>query len=391
VVGWEVGASLLALVGMLGAIAALMLWVWQRECLTGVSYRRTLGQRRATFGEEVSLEVELVNDKLLPLTWLHVEDEMPKALEIKGSAVPVDRSVHGQLHHLLPMLPFQRVRRRFTVICDQRGEHTFGPAHLRSGDPIGLHEKFGQARERDELLVYPKLFRLDELPVASRVPLGDERSRVNLIGDPSRIAGVREYRAGDPLRHIDWRASARGGSLLVREFEPTTTLRVAVFVDMRPPSVASMEASTDILELTIALGASVVADLAGRGVATGLYASGAVDDQPVAREPSTSPAALPAMLELLAKATRRGPLSMVDLLTREGRRLGHGASVVIVAASFPESTLVALEDLRRRMPITALWVATDDGQPPPPEMMDGRGEVRYDSDWRTWEVVDIRP
>ena len=390
-VGWVVGSSLLALVGMLGAIAALMLWVWQRECLTGVSYRRALGQRRATFGEEVSLEVELVNDKLLPLTWLHVEDEMPPALNIRGRKVSVDRSVHGQLHHLLPMLPFQRVRRRFTVICDHRGEHTFGPAHLRSGDPIGVREKFEQAREQDQLLVYPKLFRLDGLPVASRVPLGDERSRVKLVTDPSRIAGVREYREGDPVRHIDWRATARGNALLVREFEPTSNPRVAVFLDMRPPSVASMEASTDILEFTIALGASVVADLAGRGVATGLYASGAVDDMPLARAPSTSPAALPAMLELLARATRRGPLSIVDLLTREGRRLGHGASLVIVAASFPESTVVALEDLRRRMSIMALWVATDDGQPPPYEMFDARGEVRYDDDWRTWEVVDILP
>jgi uncharacterized protein (DUF58 family) len=277
------------------------------------------------------------------------------------------------------------------VVCDQRGEHTFGPAHLRSGDPIGLHEKFSQASDRDQLLVYPKLFRLEGLPVTSRVPLGDERSRMKLLGDPSRTAGVREYRAGDPLRHIDWRATARGGALLVREFEPTSTLRVAVFLDMRPPSVASMEASRDILEFTIALAASVVADLADRGVATGLYASGAVEDQPVARPPSSSPAALPEMLEQLARAQPRGPLSIVDLLTREGRRLGHGASVVIVAASFPDSTLVALADLRRRLPVTALWVDTDDGQPPPAELLDGRGEVRYGDNWRDWEVVDLLP
>src|ERR1700722_11281329 len=81
-VGWGVHAPLLALSGTLGAITALVLWVWQHECLTGVTYRRSLGQRRAVFGERVALDIELVNDKLLPLTWLHVADDIPQHLTI---------------------------------------------------------------------------------------------------------------------------------------------------------------------------------------------------------------------------------------------------------------------------------------------------------------------
>jgi uncharacterized protein (DUF58 family) len=65
--------------------------------------------------------------------------------------------------------------------------------------------------------------------------------------------------------------------LLVREFEPTATPRVAVFLDMPPPTLASIDASRDVMELTIALAASIVASLAGRGIATGIYAAGAVE------------------------------------------------------------------------------------------------------------------
>src|ERR1700733_10860111 len=79
-VGWGVHDTLLALAGTLGAVTAVVMWVWQRECLTGVTYRRTLSRRRATFGEEVALDIELVNDKLLPLTWLHVADNVPPSL-----------------------------------------------------------------------------------------------------------------------------------------------------------------------------------------------------------------------------------------------------------------------------------------------------------------------
>jgi uncharacterized protein (DUF58 family) len=79
---------------------------------------------------------------------------------------------------------------------------------------------------------------------------------------------VREYRSGDPLRHVDWRATARTGAPLVREFEPSASPRVAVFLDTRLPTFASIEASRDVLEFTIALAASIVADLAGRGMAS---------------------------------------------------------------------------------------------------------------------------
>jgi uncharacterized protein (DUF58 family) len=389
-VGWGVGATLLALAGTLAALAALMLWVWQRECLTGVSYRRTLRQGRATFGEEVGLDVVLVNDKLLPLTWLHVEDDVPRELTIRGGTILFGRShLRRELHHLLPMLPFQRVRRRLTVVCDQRGEHTFGPALLRSGDPIGLHQHYAYMRDNERLLVYPKLFRLAALPIASRVPLGEVRATLRLVGDPSRTAGVREYRAGDPLRHIDWRATARGGTLLVREFEPTSALRVAVFLEIRAPRLGVGSDGDDVSEFTIALAASVVAELAMRGVATGLYASGDVDGHAVARGPSSSPTALPAMLELLARVAPYGQSSIAELLIGEGARLGAGTSVVVVAADFAQPTLIALASTRRRLPVTAVWVATEHGRPPPPELVDVRRTVEYVDDWRQRDVVDV--
>jgi uncharacterized protein (DUF58 family) len=390
-VGWGVHAVLLALAGTLFALTVLMLFVWQRQCLTGVTYHRTLRQERATFGEEVGMDIELINDKVMPLTWLHVEDSMPTGLTIRGGTVTFGRSDQRRdLHHLLPMLPFQRVRRRLTVICDQRGVHTFGPTQISSGDPIGLRQRFTSVKDQQRLLVYPKLFRLEGLPVTLRVPLGDVRSPLNHIGDPSRIAGVREYREGDPLRHVDWRATARGSSLLVREFEPTASWRVAVFLDMRASRSSIAGVSRDVLEFTIALGASVLAYLVEHGVETGLYASGSVQGRPVIRGPNNSPAALSAMLELLALASPYGPSSIAELLMMEGSRLRQGTSVIVVARDFDEQTLAAMSEVRRHRPVTALWVATDDGRPPPIELVDLTREVRFDDDWKHKDVMEFR-
>ena len=212
-IGWWQRSTPLAIIGVLGALTTGALYVWQRECLVGVTYSRELSQTRAMFDERVTLEIEIVNDKLLPLSWFEVEDDVPSALGIEGGTVVSRGSRGNALVQLLPMLPYQRVRRRLTVVCSRRGEHTFGPALVSSGDPVGLRIRSGRLLDVRHLLVYPKVFALAPAGIASRVLIGEERSRFELLEDPSRFAGVREYRPGDPLRHVDWRATARSTAL----------------------------------------------------------------------------------------------------------------------------------------------------------------------------------
>jgi uncharacterized protein (DUF58 family) len=389
-IGWAIHSVPLALSGILGAITVLVGWIWQRACLTNLTYTRTVSQVRATFGEEITLGIEIVNDKLLPLTWLHVEDVVPTALTIRGGTI--DDAVSRRdavLHLLLPLLPFGRVRRRLTVVCDRRGAYSFGPARLESGDPIGYARRTERLSDVDRLLVYPKVFALEPPDMASRMLLGDRRSSSILLGDPSRVAGVRDYRAGDPLRHVDWRASARSPSLLVRVYEPTTSLRVATFVDLHAPRARGSVPFVDLTEFTIAVAASVVTDLSVRGVGVGLYSTGTLDGHPLAHAPSTSPSALADMMELLARVSPYATRSMGDVLASECGRFRSGMSVVVIAADFSERTLAAMADLRRRLPVTSVWVGNDAGAPPPSGTADTREEVAYVEDWKQRTTVEL--
>ncbi len=240
------------------------------------------------------------------------------------------------------------------------------------------------------MLVYPKLFRLATPPIVSRVPWGDQRAAPEVAGDPSRVAGVREYRPGDALRHVDWRATARSNALLIREFEPSATWRIAVFADVRVPRQGTV-GRADVAEFLIAVTASVVADMAGKGVATGLYSSGTVRGRPtVAATCERTPGALPAMLECwrwFPPATRR--TSIGELLLSESGHLGGAASVVVVATDYPQPTLAALAAVRRRLPVTAIWIRADDGHPPPHGAVDVVREVTYRDDWRTVDVLEF--
>ncbi len=388
VVGWVVAGRYLAAAGVLIVVASLLLWIWGRESLAGVGYTRTLSRRRAAFGESVSVEVEIVNDKLLPLTWLHVREQVPSRLTLEGAPV-VAAGWRTELQLVVSLLPYRRLRRRLTVRCDARGEHLFGPAELRSGSPVGTREQRREVRNEMSLLVYPKVVPLASPLVAARIPVPDRRVRQSLAPDPTRVIGVRAYRSGDPVRHVDWRASARHGDLLVRVHEPATTLGVVVFVDLLPPAGVTAGVGADVTELVVSVAASVVAHLVDAKVPVGVFANGTSRGRLVAIPTQSARGSLPLMLEALARVTTAGAVPLERVLLEQGPRLGMGTSALVVSADFSEGLPAAIAHLRRRSALSAMWVATCAGRGPSAGSVDGRWVVSYEPGWRERDVLEI--
>lgn len=387
IVGWIVHGRYVAVAGVLIVATAVLVWVWGRESLTAVEYARTLSTRRATFGETVVVDVELVNDKVLPLTWLHVREQVPASLPIHGTEV-VAAGRRSELQLVVSMLPYQRMRQRLTVECDHRGEHVFGPAEISSGSPFGTREQRREVRNDTTLLVFPKVVPLAAPLVAARAPVPELRTRTSLAFDPTRVAGVRAYQPGDPVRHVDWRATARQGALLVRVHEPGTRLGVAVFVDILPPARATVSVAPDITELIVSVAASVVSHLAGAGVPTGIFVNGTSRGRLVV-VPSSGGGALAAMLEALARVTTVGVVPVERVLLEQAPRLGAGTSALVISADFSGGVGPAVAELRRRCALSALWIATDKGHGPPPGTVDAHWQVPYDVGWRGRDVLEL--
>lgn len=388
VVGWAAHGRYLAVAGVLVVATALLLWGWGRESLTGVDYVRTVSHRRATFGESVPVDIEIVNDKLLPLTWLHVREQVPAALRVDGAVVAA-AGWRTELQFVVSMLPYQRMRRRLTVHCDQRGEHLFGPAELRSGSPLGTREQRREVRNETSLLVYPKVVPLSASLVAARVLVPDRRVRRSLAPDPTRVVGVRSYVPGDPARHVDWRATARHGDLLVRVHEPAATLGVAVFVDLLPPARARASVAPDVTELLVSVAASVVSHLVGAGVPAGVFVNGTSRGRLVAVPTSGGAGVLPLMLESLARVTTAGAVPLERVLLEQGPRLGMGTSALVVASDFSGGVPAAIAELRRRAAVGALWVATAAGHGAAAGTVDAQWRVDYDAGWREHDVLEL--
>jgi len=134
--------------------------------------------------------------------WLQLQEVLPQPL-----AFP---PVHSQA---LSLWPRERVQFTYELDCRQRGYYPIGPLRLSSGNLLDAGGRAYAETGVSYLTVYPRVLSLEELGIPSRSPFGTIRRAGAIHRDQSRVAGVRQYRPGDSMRHINWKASAATGTL----------------------------------------------------------------------------------------------------------------------------------------------------------------------------------
>ncbi len=330
-------AFLLGLI-VLGSAAAS--YLWDRYCLARVEYHRAFTPRRAFYGETVTFTMEVVNRKPLPLAWLEVIDELPQELVVlRGRVTPSLRQRRQHLVNLFSLRWYERIRRQTTLRCDARGYFPLGPARLRSGDIFGFTVRGADVPTVDHLLVYPRVVPLAALGLPALHPIGEVRRR-HPLADPTQVAGVREYTPGDPLRAIHWKATARAQRLRSKQYEASTSHRLAIFLNLDTLGRYAEYRGfvRPLLELNIMTAASVASWAVGCGYHVGLFANGYLPQglRWVRILPAARPGQLTAVLEALATVFPTPVMPVGDLMQLEARELPWGTTAVVVSAVVDE-------------------------------------------------------
>ena len=366
--------------------------LWERYCLVGLGYRRSFSKRVAEFGDTVDLEIEVVNRKLLPLAWLEVEDELPRALApARGKVTASHRAGRSILRNLLALRPFERVRRHYPIVCMTRGEHVFGPARLRTGDLFGFITRESDPETVDTLVVYPRVVPITSLGLPAHQPLGNLKVASWLFEDPSRLAGVREYRPRDSLRRIHWAASARSQRLQVKIYEPTTTHRFVIFLNLHTTADWwGFSYDSDALELAITAAASLATWALAEGYQVGVETNGMHRyGSRFVRVPSAGdPEHASRILDALGRLQPFAVHAFATTIQEGARRLPYGATVVAVTAALtPEMTAELIALRRRGYPVAAVLT----GPAAAPDSLDGIviRRVGPPEVWRTASEISL--
>jgi uncharacterized protein (DUF58 family) len=369
---WFWLAGLLVLVGAISgetsfvALAACLVtiipisWLWNRYSLHGLQYRRHFDRRRVFPGETIEMTIEVTNRKFLPLSWVRFRDEFPLVISPEDtnlSPAPSSEST-GYLMSAFGLRWYERTRRHFRLQCQQRGHYVLGPVVSESGDIFTLFTSKEEWLVRDPIIVYPQIYRLDELGFPSQAPFGEGKTRQSLIEDPTRTRGIREYHPEDGFRHVHWKASARRAQLQTRVYEPTRDMTLMVVLDVATMPRIWQGIRPALLERAISVAASVANHAADRRWTLGLLSNGVPrSDQPLKVLPGRSPDQLTHVLEALAAVTSFTAGSIERILQVESPRIPLGTTLVVVTAIENEellATLIQLREAGRRVVLVSL-------------------------------------
>jgi uncharacterized protein (DUF58 family) len=239
--GFAFGYAELAVLGCacVGALAGAWLFVAWRPHL---DVAREVAPDRIMRGESSTVRLEISNaSRLFGATLIARDRTRP------GSPVVIP---------LVQVRPGRVTATSYAVPTRRRGIVELGPLEITRGDPLGLVGVVRRYGESARVWVRPLVH-----PIAA-VPVGLSRSmdgRVDRVPHGTiTFAALREYVAGDDLRHVHWRTSARVGQLMVREHVDTSLPRVVVLVDDRSGAHTLDGAGESTFEAACEAAASVV-------------------------------------------------------------------------------------------------------------------------------------
>jgi uncharacterized protein (DUF58 family) len=178
-----------------------------------------LDRERALEGELLDVSIRFAPGEAVER--LDVLLELPAGLEMEGGDNPSTLRLEGG-ERLLSL----RLR------CARWGAFRVGRVHLRAHDHFGMFRHEVAIDARQPLKVYPTEEAVRTLlrPSETQVFSGNHVARQKAEG--IEFADIRQFVAGDRVRHVNWRATARRGELWVNEHHAERNADVVIFLDV---------------------------------------------------------------------------------------------------------------------------------------------------------------
>jgi uncharacterized protein (DUF58 family) len=296
------------------------------------------------------VRVKIANRSFIPIPHLVITDN-------PGSLYSGNENAR-----LLSLRAGERTELVYEIRGMNRGAYRIGPISVRFSDPLGLYPVATTIAEEARFIVYPRIFPVD-LAVHRGLPAGSITTSSRIYEDPTRYRSIREYVPGDELRRVNWKASARLGSLHSTEWLPTINVPVMVLLNLTASTYEQRNRYAHT-ERTIDAAASLVHHLANRGQEVGFASTGLIKGVPERIMPwirvGSGMQHAVGILETLAQLTTNE--TDVDPIAwyLEHASISYGTRLFYLGAPLSSDTLAALVSSMGNRSLLRLYY-TDEG------------------------------
>lgn len=385
--GMIFGSALWIITGVAAfLLAAVNSWI-TKTWSAAVDATRQHGDQEVKIGTLIQNRVSIENQRKIPVLWVLIEDLIPRtatrgasaALQLTGEKIKVTRLWGSEKHYL-----------EYELRCNRRGYYQVGPTVLETGDLMGFYRRYRMGASPRFITVLPRVVSLTNYEIGSRRPIGEIRMRENVMNDPTRLRGIRQWQPGDPMRSVHWSATARTGMLHSKIYEPSSIVGATIIIDLHCDSnpLAHEPIRTDLAITAAASIANALHDanepfgLAtnGRDAADRIREEGWVGDhrirgaaaeagsmretshrlRPVLLKPNRGSTHYAELIRHLARLERTDGLSLRELLIECESELSSDTTLLVILQHCTEETLAALIGLSRRGREVTVMINTHD-------------------------------
>jgi uncharacterized protein (DUF58 family) len=302
----------------------LVCWWWARGLARFLRFEREMRFGWAQVGDRLEERFTLINQFMLPATWVTLQDHSTLPDHYASVASGVDGSSTSQW--------------RILTRCTKRGVYTLGGTTLETGDPLGIYTITFEDPTSSTLAVMPPILSLPKFEIAASGVTGESQPKRHSLQETINVSHPREMLPNDPIRLIHWKTTARHSSLqkdltwgnkfFVRQFEGTPAGDWWVVLDLHQAS--QLGAGWDSTEEhAIILTSSLAAQGLNDDHPVGLSING---NQPDWIVPRRNEYQLRSLLKALAVASP-SEMQLKDYLQRVGRSLSSHCSLLIITAN----------------------------------------------------------
>ncbi len=206
---------------------------YERNWTKGLKASLTFNTNVARIGDEVELVEEIDNGKWLPLPHLNVKFMTSSTFDFvnKDNSMVSD---HYYRNDIFTLLGYQKTIRTLKFRTTKRGYYEISDIDLISGDIFFRRTFAKQEHNYTGIYVYPNLLEKGQYPFMITNREGDNKAPLSFNINQYLYRGMREYEAGDPFNHINWKRSAKEQKLMTNIYTPVIDREVTLLVNLKP-------------------------------------------------------------------------------------------------------------------------------------------------------------
>ncbi|MFT3983370.1 MAG: DUF58 domain-containing protein [Lachnospiraceae bacterium] len=239
---------------------------WDRDLTITVKFSDNVVREGGT----TSLIETISNKKHLPLPVLQIKFAITRTFlfpKQKNTAV-TDQYYRNEF---FSVMPYQKITRTYPFICSRRGCFQMTGMDVICKDFFMTRMMLKSLTHPSMICVLPRRLRQVEIPTQAEHLLGELVRQIHRNEDPFEFAGIREYQPYDSMHSMNWKSTARTGSLQVNTFYTTFSKKLVLLLNLDCNAVSRAE---ELKEEGIRIAASLAARFIHERIPVAFYTNG---------------------------------------------------------------------------------------------------------------------